>query len=185
MIYISFSWCPDQPLVFRLDLEDLHFPLLLSVESFGFFVFPLWRVLVPCITKNQGFVTQHILWVMSWLRLNAFFQEGLCESLCFRPGARLKMTLTFWEMTRNYWFSFSLKCLLAVYIWKVCNWMWLEVQEGTLRTNAYCPATSQAGMDPGHQGPVSEIRFSENSECINPEIRETKRGNSSPFQKEK
>lgn len=98
VIYIIFSCCPDQPLVFRLDLEDLHFPLLLSIESFGFFVFPLWHVLVPCIAQNQGFVTQHILWVMLWLRLNAFFQEGLCESLCFRAGARLKITLTFLEI---------------------------------------------------------------------------------------
>lgn len=82
----------DQPLVLRLDLKDLHCPFLLSVQSFGFFAFPLQPVrLGSGVAKNHSLVTQHGLQIMFSVLSNALLQERLGENFCFRGGPHLKI----------------------------------------------------------------------------------------------
>lgn len=84
-------WVPDQPLVLRLDLEDLHCPLLPSVQSFGFLAAPLRLVLLgPSVSQYHSLVTQHVLQIMSRVLLDAVSQECLGEHLRFRVGLRLE-----------------------------------------------------------------------------------------------
>lgn len=90
----SFRFLPHQPLVLRLDLEDLHRPLLPSVQSFGFLAGPLGLVLLgPGVAQNQSLVTQYVLqtFFVTRLLLNAVLQERLGEGLCFTLGLRLEM----------------------------------------------------------------------------------------------
>lgn len=65
-------------LVIRLDLENLHGPVLLSVQSFGSLVVPPGLVLLgPDVAQYHSLASQHALQIMS------------CDGLCFRVGLRL------------------------------------------------------------------------------------------------
>lgn len=83
---------PDQPLVFRLDLKDLHCSLLMSIQSFGFLAVPLGLVLLgPGKAQDHSLVTQHARQIMSRILPNAVLQERLSEGLRLWPGLRLEM----------------------------------------------------------------------------------------------
>lgn len=82
---------PHQPLVLRFDLEDLHRPLLPSVESFGFLAAPLGLVLLGRgVAQYQRLVTQYALYILLCVRQNAVLQECPGEGPRFRGGLRLE-----------------------------------------------------------------------------------------------
>lgn len=75
----------------RLDLKDLHGPLLSSVEPFGFLAVALGLVFGgPGVAQDHSFVGQHVLNVRLFVLPNAVLQKSLCDSLSFRPLLRLE-----------------------------------------------------------------------------------------------
>lgn len=83
---------PHQPLVLRLDLEDLHRSLLTSIQTFGFLAVPLGLVLPgPGVVQDHSLMTQDALQIPLFVLPNAVLQERLCEGLSLRTGLRLEM----------------------------------------------------------------------------------------------
>ncbi|KAA8585696.1 hypothetical protein FQN60_004390 [Etheostoma spectabile] len=80
---------PHLPLVLGLDLEDLHFPLLPSVQPLGFLAAPL-VLLGPGVAQDHRLVLQHVLYLTVRVLPNAVLQEGLGEGLGFSPIQRLE-----------------------------------------------------------------------------------------------
>ncbi len=81
---------PDRPLVLRLDVEQLHPPLLLCIQPFDLLPAPLRLVLLgPGVAQSHSLVTQHVLQFTLSVLLSAVLQKRLREGLCFRPGLRL------------------------------------------------------------------------------------------------